>query len=179
LNAICLAYEVYCNFVEAIDINSKGWDQPVYSVLASVLGAGKLMGLTREEMANAVALALVPNLALEQTRRGELSTWKGCAAANASRNAVFAAILAADGFTGPSDVFEGRSGLWNALGRFDWDLPQHGGAQRILRTHIKLLPVCYHGQSAAWAALELHPHVRIGDIQAQSPLRGRQRAYGR
>lgn len=167
LNAIAIAYDVYCNFVEAIDVNSRGWDQPVYAVLASALGAGRLMGLTREQMGNAVALALTPNMALEQTRRGELSSWKGCAAANAARNAVFAALLAREGFTGPAAVFEGRSGLWDVVGRFEWDLPAIGSADhRIGRTHVKLLPVCYHGQSAAWAALDLHSRVPVSEVRA-------------
>ena len=38
INAITLAYDVYCSFVDAIEINQKGWDQPVYGVLASVVG---------------------------------------------------------------------------------------------------------------------------------------------
>src|SRR5688500_17766412 len=54
VNAIVLAYDVYCSFARAVDINSKGWDQPVYSVLGCVLGAGKLLGLTREQTANAL-----------------------------------------------------------------------------------------------------------------------------
>jgi 2-methylcitrate dehydratase len=111
-----------------------------------------------------VALALTPNLALRQTRFGELSSWKGCAGANAVRNAVFAATLAQEGFTGPSDVFEGKYGLWNALGRFDWQLPVPGAQHLITQTHLKSLPVCYHGQSAVLCALELRPRVRTADI---------------
>jgi 2-methylcitrate dehydratase len=167
INATAIAYEVYCNFIEAIDINSQGWDQPVYAVLAGVLGAGRLLGLSEAQMGNAVSLALAPNMALEQTRRGELSMWKGCAAANAARNAVFAAFLARDGFTGPPAIFEGKSGLWDIIGRFEWDLPQRNRRpHRIACTHIKCLPVCYHGQSAAWAAMQLAQRVRGLRIEA-------------
>jgi len=164
INAVVLAYDVYCSFCNAVDINSKGWDQPVYSVLGCVLGAGKLLGLTREQMGNAVSLALAPNMALAQSRRGNLSTWKGCAGANASRNAVFAALLAQDGFTGPTAVFEGDGGMWEAIGRFDWRLPQ--GTHMIGETHIKGLPVCYHGQSAVEAALEMRNHVNVEQIES-------------
>ena len=161
INAIVLAYDVYCSFCQAIDINSKGWDQPVYGVLGCVLGVGKLLGLTREQMANAVSLALAPNMALAQSRRGHLSSWKGCAGANASRNAVFAALLAKQGFTGPPAVFEGEGGLWDVIGRFDWPLPED--AHMITQTHVKTLPVCYHGQSAVLAALDLRsPRVCEG-----------------
>ena len=164
IEAIVLAYDVYCSFCDAADLNARGWDQPAYGVLGCVLGAGKLLGLTRHQMGNAVSLALAPNMALAQSRRGVLSSWKGCAGANASRNAVFAAMLAKDGFTGPTAVFEGDGGLWQATGgRFDWPLPE--GRHLIEATHIKGLPVCYHGQSSVWAAIELRDRVEIGKIQ--------------
>lgn len=162
INAITLAYDVYCSFCNAIDINAKGWDQPVYGVLGCVLGAGKLLKLSRDQMANAVAMALAPNMSLAQARRGALSNWKGCAGANASRNAVFAAQLAQDGFTGPTAVFEGNGGLWEVIGRYDWPLPQN--EHLITQTHLKCLPICYHGQSAVFAALDLRPQVKVEDI---------------
>ncbi len=166
INAITLAYDVYCTFCDAIDINSKGWDQPVCGVLACVLGVGKLLRLSREQMANAVALALVPNMALFRTRQGELSHWKGCAAANGSRNAVFAALLAQDGFSGPTEVFEGKHGLWDAVGRFDWQLPDPGAQHRITQTHMKCFPVAYHAQSVAWAGIDIRERLRMQDISA-------------
>lgn len=161
LNAIILAYDVYCTFCESYDFNSRGWDQPVYGVVACVLGAGRLLGLSREQMGNAVALAVAPNLALFQTRCGNLSSWKGCAGANASRNAVFAAFLAKDGFTGPTAVFEGKCGLWDVAGRFDWH-PTIGShsPHRVTQTHFKRFPVCGHGQSAAEAAVRLFGKIQ-------------------
>ena len=170
INAIVLAYDVYCSFCDAVDFNSRGWDQPVYSILGCVLGAGSMLGLSRNQLGNAVSLALAPNMALAQSRRGDLSAWKGCAGANASRNAIFAAILAKDGFTGPTAVFEGDGGLWQATGGgFDWPLPED--RHLITETHIKGLPVCYHGQSPVWAALEMRESLdvsRVEDIQVDT-----------
>lgn len=163
--ATVAGYEVYCRFMESIDLGAKGWDQPVPSVLATVLGAGMLFGLSREQMGHAVSLALTPNMALRQTRHGELSNWKGCAGANASRNAVFAAILARNGVEGPSDVFEGKQGLWSIVGQFAW--PARAtlqSVQMISSTHLKSLPVCYHDQSAALCALDVRPRVKLEDI---------------
>jgi 2-methylcitrate dehydratase len=156
VNAILLAYEIYCGFCEALDANSLGWDQPLYGVMAAALGAGRLLGLDRKAMGDALALALVPNMPLLQTRRGELSGWKGCAAANACRNGIFAALLARDGFDGPTAAFEGRFGLCDAVGRFDW--PRFGGegaAHRLPRCHMKRYPLCYHGQGAVQLASAL------------------------
>ena len=162
INAITLAYDVYCSFCNAIDVNAKGWDQPVYGVLGCVLGAGKLLKLNHDQMANAVSLALAPNMALAQARRGHLSNWKGCAGANASRNAVFAALLAQDGFTGPPAVFEGDGGLWQVIGHHEWPLPEQ--SHLITGTHMKCLPICYHGQASVFAALELRGQFALDDI---------------
>lgn len=160
--AIVLAYDVYCSFCKSVDINSGGWDQPVYTVMGCALGAAKLMGLSADETGHALSLALTPNLALAQTRRGSLSSWKGCAGANASRNAVFAAVLAKEGFTGPGEIFEGSGGFWDAVGRSDWPLPD---APMIGETRTKFLPVCYHGQSAVFAAMELRNKMDVQQIE--------------
>lgn len=162
INAIVLAYDVYCSFCKHVDINSGGWDQPVYTVLGCALGAAKLMKLDDEATGHALSLALTPNLALSQARRGSLSSWKGCAGANGSRNAVFAALLAKEGFTGPGDVFEGSGGFWDAVGRSDWPLPD---TPMIGETRTKSLPVCYHGQSSVFAAIELRDKVDLKQIE--------------
>jgi 2-methylcitrate dehydratase len=162
LNAVTLAYDVYCSFCDAIDWNSNGWDQPVYAVLGCVAGVGKLLGLDDEQLSNAISLALVPNMALAQTRRGPLSSWKGCAGANASRNAVFAAMLGREGFTGPTAIFEGDGGIFDVIGAFDWQLP--AGRHLITETHVKSLPVCYHGQSAVLCALDMRNRIAARDI---------------
>lgn len=163
------AYDIYCSLCDAHDWNARGWDQPVYAVLAAVVGAGKLLDLEREQFANAIALALVPNMAMTQTRRGPLSSWKGCAGANAARNAVFAALLARDGFTGPTAIFEGEGGLFDIAGQFEWHLPDPGCM--VGRTHIKTLPVCYHGQSAVLLALDMRkrlPVERVKEIRVEA-----------
>jgi 2-methylcitrate dehydratase len=120
------------------------------------------MGLSAEETGHALSLAITPNMALAQARRGDLSSWKGCAGANASRNAVFAALLAKEGFSGPTAAFDGSGGLWEAIGHTAWPLPD---APLIGKTHTKSLPVCYHGQSAVLAALELRQRVNLLEVE--------------
>ncbi len=167
--ANALAYDVYCSFSDALDWNSAGWDQPLYGVLGSVAGVGRLLRLTHEQMTNAISLALVPNMAMSQARRGHLSSWKGCAGANAARNAVFAALLARDGFTGPNEAFEGEFGLYDNVASVDWQLPEPGAM--IGETHIKSLPVCYHGQSAVLTALGMRERLaveQIGEVHVEA-----------
>ena len=123
------------------------------------------MGLDRAQLGHAVSLALTPNMAMFQTRQGELSNWKGCAGANAARNGLFAAILAQSGFTGPEAPIEGRFGLWDQAGEFDWPLEPGKPPYRIADTHVKCFPVCYHGQSAVWAALEMRDRFDLSDVE--------------
>jgi len=85
INAMVLAYDVYCGLSDAVDFNSKGWDQPVYGVLAGALAAGKLLQLSAEQMANAVSLALAP---WHWGRRGKGTYQTGRAARAQTRRAT-------------------------------------------------------------------------------------------
>jgi 2-methylcitrate dehydratase len=161
INAIVLAYDIYCGFLDAVAAHTKGIDQATAVAIAVAAGGGRLLGLSRDAIANAIALALAPNIHLSNVRHGELSDWKGCAGPNGARAGVFAAYLAQDGFTGPSGVFDGPGGLWSILGSVDWRLDQPGGDQRhkIEQSDIKTFPVCYHGSSAVEAAIGLRDRM--------------------
>jgi 2-methylcitrate dehydratase len=92
--------------------------------------------------------------------------WKGCAFANAARNAVFAALLAAEGLTGPAPIFEGDLGFMKLVTRDNFTLPPLGGGGQpfmITETYIKYWPAEYHSQSAIDAALQLRKE--IGDVR--------------
>src|SRR5256714_2631299 len=111
ITAAVLAYEIQCRFCDAASLRAHGVDHVTYGAVSSAVAAGKLMGLDEPQLTHAVGIAGVCNVALRQTRSGELSEWKGCAFANAARNGVFAALLGAEGMTGPAPIFEGGLGL--------------------------------------------------------------------
>lgn len=166
ITAVVLAYEVCCSFADALT-REQGWDNTFYGVLGSALASGKLLGLDEKQMREAVSLAVTPNVTLAQTRLGQLSMWKGCAAANAVRNGVFAAHLASFGMTGPDQPIEGKWGLRRALGEFSW--PAFGGQghpYRITRTHLKYYPAVVHGQSPIVAARRILEQVKADDIES-------------
>ena len=60
IEAIVLAYDIYCSFCKAVDVNAKGWDQPLYTVLGCALGAAKLLQLDADQTGHALSLALTP-----------------------------------------------------------------------------------------------------------------------
>jgi len=169
LTAISLAYEVQCRLCDAADIRHRGWDHVCYGLVSSALATGKLLGLTRERLTHAVNISLNAHIAMRQVRAGELSEWKGASFANAARNAVFSALLAGQGMTGPSPIFEGEMGFFNQVsGPFQLDTTSFGGADsrfKLPETYIKYFPAEYHAQSAIWAALQARSKVDdIADI---------------
>ena len=157
-----LGYEVLCGLIDAGSKEpGRGWDQSTYGVIAAAVVAAKLLGHTKEQMANAISLAVASHISLEQIRRGQISHWKGCALANASRNAVFCAMLAAKGMTGPEEAFDGKSGFLTSTGiRFEI-LPFADSAEsyRIMKARLKPFPSGYFSQSAIEAILSLRSKV--------------------
>jgi 2-methylcitrate dehydratase len=164
ITAAVLAYEVQCRLCDAASLRQHGIDHVTYGAISSALAACQLMKLDARRTTHAVGLAGVCNVALRQTRSGELSMWKGCAFANAARNGVFAATLAAEGMTGPAPIFEGDLGFMKLVSG-PFELAPLGGDGRpfmITQTYIKFWPAEYHSQSAIDAALRLRPE--IGDV---------------
>ena len=168
LSAIVAGYEVYTGLADVVPLRSLGWDQGLFVVLGSAAGASRLLGLTRDQTAHALAIAVTANVPTRQTRSGELAMWKGCATAASARAGVFAALLAADGMTGPTAAFEGRHGVWDQVtGPFELkSLGGDGVAFGIERTNLKLFPSEYHSQAPVAMALELRKKVGAADIAA-------------
>ena len=176
ITAIVLAYEVFCRLCDHVAAGELGWDQGIFSVIGAACAAGKVMGLDRHAMGQAISLATVPNLPLGVTRVGELAMWKGCAAASATRAAIFAAQLAQLGMTGPEAPFEGRRGLWEQVVGTPVQLGQfggHGAPLRILSTIFKAFPSQIHTQGPISLALQLRSQVSLSEIAAI-----RLRSYG-
>jgi 2-methylcitrate dehydratase len=163
LLSIILAYEVQCRLCDAADIRHRGWDHVCYGLPSTALAAGKLMELDTEKMTQAVNLALNSHIAMRQVRAGELSMWKGCSFANAARNGIFSALLAREGMTGPSPIFEGEMGFFKQVsGPFEMNVDDFGGRNgsfKIAETYLKFFPAEIHSQTSIWAALEARKEI--------------------
>ena len=168
ITAVTLAYEIYYNLWKVAGVRDKGIDHVFYTVVAGAAGAAKVLGLDQRRVAEALSLAITPNIALDATRYGILGMWKGCAGGNAARNCVFAALLAAAGMTGPEKPLQGRHGLENLVGKEIKLLPFGGDGRpfRIGETTMK----CFHSEGHALTpitvALPLSRQVEAGDIEA-------------
>ncbi len=162
ITATVLAYEVFCRICDEVDLKPLGFDHVTVGGMASIAAAARLFGLDERGIAQAFNLGIAPNVALYQTRIGHVSMWKGCAYANASRNAVFAAMLASRGMTGPAPIFEGVGGYFKAVTRAPFQLAALGGPQtpyKILECSIKRYPLGQYSQTVVQAALELRTKI--------------------
>ena len=168
LTAIAAAYEMFTAMADCVRLRDRGWDQGVFVVLGAAAGTAKLLRLSSEQTANALAIAVTANIPTRQTRAGELSMWKGCATAASAREGVFAALLAAKGMTGPTAAFEGKNGIMEQVtGPFELGrLGGEGVSFGIERTNVKFFPAEYHSQAPLWLALALREKVRAEDIEA-------------
>jgi 2-methylcitrate dehydratase len=167
LTSMVVAYEVFARINDAALLSRRGWDQGYAVAVATAAGVGNLLGLSAEAMSQAVAIAAVASVPLRSTRSGELTEWKNAASAYATRDGLFAALLAAEGMAGPSHAFEGRHGLWDQItGPFELaPFPNAGGAFLTPDVLIKYWPVESNGQPVVWAALELHAEIDPNDIR--------------
>ena len=169
LLATALIYETQCRFVEVVPYNHHGWDQTPAVALGAAVGCARLLGLDDQHTRHAISLAITPNIALNQTRTGTLSMWKGMAGPQGARGGVFAAYLAREGMTGPDDIFEGKFGFWNQLMHgepFDLPLPVNfkNHIFAVQQTMIKSFPTRFNCQVPVFTAQKLRKMIDINDI---------------
>jgi 2-methylcitrate dehydratase len=157
ITGMVLTYEVFCRVCDVLDNRAIGVDYATIIGLAAVAGAGRMLGLAPRQIMHAIDIHVAGNVALNQTRVGALSNWKACAAAEASRKAIFAVQLAQAGMTGPNEVFEGRDGFFKRINRKPFRLPQLGGGDApfgILHCFTKRFALGQYSQTVAQAAAE-------------------------
>jgi 2-methylcitrate dehydratase len=161
--ATVLAYEVFCKIADVFDYLGNGIDHSTITGMGAVVGAGRLMGLTPEQMVHAIGIMVGGNTATRQGRADELSNWKAYAAADACRKAFFAVQLAQNGMTGPSKVFEGSYGFFKVMGRKPVAPIQLGEPYGIRRTFTKRFPLGQFSQTVAQAAIEARSFFKNPD----------------
>ncbi|OWK26823.1 MAG: hypothetical protein US76_01610 [Parcubacteria group bacterium GW2011_GWA2_38_13b] len=172
--AITLSYEIQCRLCDAASLRKNGWDHVTYLPISVACGASKLAKFNIEQTRNAIAIAIAMGAYTRQTRVGELSEWKGFAAANAACNGLRAVKLVEAGISGPQRIFEGTYGFRPQLFRtgdfkesFYQFLEEKPVPEKILETYIKNWPVEYHIQAPVETILNLRKNYpEIADINS-------------
>ena len=115
--ALAVAYEIQCRFSAAVPVMAKGFNHATQLAISAAASAGKLLGLSAVEIANAIAIATVDNVSLTCVHAEPVSQWKGFSPGMTGMRAIYAVSLAKRGFTGPSGLFEGPDGLERMFGQ--------------------------------------------------------------
>ena len=110
LLAVALGLDVSCRVALASTVD-RGWHRTAaMGVFGAAAAAGKLLGLTVQQMVNALGIAFSQAAGNRQCIVDGALT-KRLQAGQAAHSGVFAASLAAHGFTGAQNVFLGRFGF--------------------------------------------------------------------
>jgi 2-methylcitrate dehydratase PrpD len=151
-------------------------------VFGAAVSAGKLLGLSEEQMLSAVGIA--GSMAAGSLEFLADGTWtKRLHPGLASQNGILAAKLAAAGFRGPASIIEGRDGFLSAYSRNpkpELVIQDLGLDFAILRTSIKPHACCRYMQAPIDGLIELaiahdiHPEevarVEVAVLEAGWPL---------
>ena len=171
---VALAYTVQSRFVDHGNFMTRGFDHTTQLAFSLNAAAGRLLGLSEEQIAHAIAMAASSDASFAVIRAKPLSQWKGLASAQSALGAMNTLFLARRGVQGPLQVIEGPNGIDHLLGmqiRIDWD---RQGYEGVVESTIKKYNAVIHSQSAIDCMVELtreHPvdASQVVSIEAEVP----------
>jgi 2-methylcitrate dehydratase len=143
--AIVLAYEFeqrLCEFAIP-GVRERKWHHATLTQFVSPIVAGRLLGLTEDQMVNAIGINGCHNHTIGCPTAGKLTMMKNTVDPMAVQAGVFAALMAQKGYSGTEAVFEGKEGFMDVFGP-KWDndklLGGLGKSFKILECSMKAFP---------------------------------------
>ena len=123
LTGIILAYELEMRLCKAAfpGVREIGWHHATLTQFVSPVIAGRMLGLSEEEIVAAIGISGSSHFTLGGVVAGHLTNMKNAADSFAVEAGVRAALLAIKGYTGPVEIFEGKEGLFEVLDKVKWD----------------------------------------------------------
>lgn len=116
--AIVIAYELEMRIMEAAfpGVRELGLHHATLTQFVSPVVAGKMLNLNAEQITNAIGICGSHNTTLGAVTAGTLTMMKNTVDPMATEAGVFAALIAQKGYKGTTPIFEGREGLFEAIG---------------------------------------------------------------
>src|ERR1700726_1927369 len=158
---MALGYTVQSRFVDHANFMSSGFDHTSQLAFSHNAAAGRLLGLSEQQIGHAMAMAAVSDASFAVVRPKPLSQWKGLASAQSALGAMNPLFLARRGVEGPLQVIEGPLGIDHLLGMkidIDWDKQGYEG---VTQSTIKKYNSMIHTQSAVHCMVELARQKKI------------------
>src|SRR4029079_11631728 len=171
LTAMVKEHEIQGVIALENSFNRVGLDHVVLVKVASTAVVATMLGLTRDEIINAVSLAWVDGQSLRTYRHSpNTGSRKSWAAGDATSRAVRLALIAKTGEMGYPSVLTAKTwGFYDVLFKgapFKFDRPYGSYVMEHVLFKISF-PAEFHAQTAVEDAMQLHPRVvdRLSDIR--------------
>ncbi|KAB2907921.1 MAG: MmgE/PrpD family protein [Ignavibacteriaceae bacterium] len=143
--AIVLAYEFeqrLCEFAVP-GVRERKWHHATLTQFVSPIVAGKILGLTVDQMVNAIGINGCHNHTIGCPTAGKLTMMKNTVDPMAVQSGVVAALMAQKGYSGTEAVFEGKEGFMQCFGE-GWAMEKLigdlGKKYKILECSMKAFP---------------------------------------
>lgn len=171
LEAMVKAHEIQGCIALENSFNKVGLDHVLLVKLASTAVVGEMIGLTRDELINAVSLAMVDGQSLRTYRHApNTGSRKSWAAGDATSRAVRLALIAKTGEMGyPSALTAKTWGFYDVSFKgqpFQFQRPYGSYVMENVLFKISF-PAEFHAQTAAEAAMTLHGVLAQRGLTAQ------------
>ncbi|MCH2133798.1 MAG: MmgE/PrpD family protein [Phycisphaerales bacterium] len=116
----CIGHEIEMRLAEFGDpgVREYGWHHATITCIASPIVAGRMLGLSAEQIQQAIGISASPSMCLGAVTAGKLTNMKNTVDPMATRCGVEAALLAARGYSGPEHVIDGKEGLVHCFEKF-------------------------------------------------------------
>ncbi|HUZ61674.1 MAG TPA: bifunctional 2-methylcitrate dehydratase/aconitate hydratase [Hanamia sp.] len=174
LEAMIKAHEIQGVLALENSFNKVGLDHVILVKVASTAVVGKLIGLTRDELINAVSLAFVDGQSLRTYRHSpNTGSRKSWAAGDATSRAVRLALIAKTGEMGYPSVLTAKTwGFYDVSFKGnEFKFQRDYGSYVMENVLFKIsFPAEFHSQTAVEAAMTLHAKLKAlgkatGDIK--------------
>jgi 2-methylcitrate dehydratase len=116
----CIGHEIEMRLAEFGDpgVREYGWHHATITCIAAPIVAGRMLGLSAEQIQQAIGISVAPSMCLGAVTAGKLTNMKNTVDPMATRCGVEAALLAARGYSGPEHVIDGKEGLVHCFEKF-------------------------------------------------------------
>lgn len=163
LEAMIMAHEIQGVLALENSFNKVGLDHVILVKVASTAVVGRLLGLSKDELLNAVSLAFVDGQALRTYRHApNTGSRKSWAAGDATSRAVRLALIAKTGEMGyPSALTAPGWGFYDVSFKGNpFKFQREYGSYVMENILFKIsFPAEFHAQTAAEAAMQLHQQL--------------------
>ncbi len=163
LDGMIRAHEIQGILALENSFNRVGLDHVLLVKLASTAVAGRLLGLSRDELINAISLAFVDGHSLRTYRHApNTGSRKSWAAGDATSRAVRLALMARTGEMGYPSVLTAKTwGFYDVLFKGQEFKFQRGYGSYVMENVLFKIsfPAEFHSQTAVEAAMTLHERL--------------------